>query len=200
MFTAMQRRSIFHSHWISHSPSLLDRTIFFGTRTGSFWGSKVRVSLTPILITFLSRQPRFCLSRWSGGHRFPVSLVTQAHLTALLFLNGRTPSGRIFLRVRQGPQQLNLLVDLGVTCCAQCAGVWPVFGVIGAVGQGSQDCRESPACCPYEWCHVCGRGYPRQLPEGVGDPDGYPRWVSPPGAFAGGRWALGSSTPTGGAA
>ena len=115
----------FHSHWISHSPSLLDRTIFFGMRTGSFWGSKVRVSLTPILITFLSRQPRFCLSRWSGGHRFPVSLVTQAHLTALLFLNGRTPSGRIFLRVRQGPQQLNLLVDLGVTCCAQCAGVWP---------------------------------------------------------------------------
>ena len=136
MFTAMQRHSTFHSHWISHIPSLLDRTIFFGMRTGSFWGSKVRVSLTPILITFLSRQPSFCLGGWSVCHRFPVSLATQAHLTALLFLNGRTLSGRIFLPVRQGPQQLNLLVDLGFTCCAQCAGAWPLFGVIGAVGQG----------------------------------------------------------------
>ena len=111
-------------------PILIGQDNFFGMRTGSFWGSKVRVSLTPILITFLSRQP----SRWSGGHRFPVSLATQAHLTALLFLNGRTLSGRIFLPVRQGPQQLNLLVDLGFTCCAQCAGAWPLFGVIGAVG------------------------------------------------------------------
>ena len=104
----MQRHSMFHSHWIFHSPSLLDRTIFFGMRTGSFWRSEVRVSL----ITFLSRQPRFCLSRWSGGHRFPVSLVTQAHLTALLFLNGHSlwadlPSGQT------GPTAAELARRLG---------------------------------------------------------------------------------------